>query len=356
VEGVRRAWAWLVCIDHHDPDVRRRGETGVTVMVVMGVAAVLAVPVFAVLPDPELAIVSVLAPLPFVVVFIGWCRRGLVDRAALGLGLVLWGAVVGQAILTGDPSANMFYAAICAVIVLFMLPTHHHRYVVLGIVTALAVCWAFSSDDRTLRLGRGELLVNGAIVALATTAVTIIGARRLAESHRAERRAVELSVRDPLTGLHNRRHIDQMLPLLVGDAVESDRPLSVAIADLDHFKSVNDDWSYAVGDQVLRTFSAVAAATGRTDDVVARYGGEEFLIAMPDTDLDGAAALCDRLRRRVEAVDWESIAPGLRITVSFGVASTHEDSVQVAGAVVSAADERLHAAKRQGRNRVAAVA
>ncbi len=356
MERVRRFLDRVVRVDHPDPDVRRRGETGIAVMLVLAVALVASAPVFAFLPGPVAAVASVLSPLPFLAVFVVWCRRGHVDRAAIGLGLVLWLAVVGQAVVTGDPSANLFYAAVVAVICLFMLPPHLHAWVFAGIGVAVLVAWATSSDSRSVPLGRGDLLVNGAVVALATAAVTVIGARRLAASQRAERRAVELSVRDPLTGLHNRRHLDDVVPELVNDAVRTGRPLAVALADIDHFKAINDDWSYAVGDDVLRRFAAVVTATCRADDLVARFGGEEFLVAMPDTDLGGAIALCDRVRRRVENVDWESVAPGLRVTVSFGVAASHEECGRSPEALMDAVDSRLHAAKRRGRNRVTGVA
>jgi diguanylate cyclase (GGDEF)-like protein len=124
------------------------------------------------------------------------------------------------------------------------------------------------------------------------------------------------------------------------------------MADLDHFKVVNDEHSYSIGDEVLRTFARLLSENARASDLVVRYGGEEFLLVMPHTTLDQAVVVCERLRRAVSDHDWGRVVGGLRVTVSVGVAST----VQSAGLVtlVSAADTALHQAKRTGRDRVVA--
>ena len=162
----------------------------------------------------------------------------------------------------------------------------------------------------------------------------------------------ELTLRDPLTGLHNRRHADHELPRLLAAADRYEQPLAMAMADLDHFKLVNDDYSYTVGDEVLRRFSAILEREARAADVVTRYGGEEFLVAMPQTALEQALVLCERVRTEVESHPWHEVATGLRVTVSIGVT----DSARSGGLVgLSAdADSALHRAKREGRNRVVA--
>ena len=163
----------------------------------------------------------------------------------------------------------------------------------------------------------------------------------------------ELSVRDPLTGLHNRRHADDEIPRLVASAERHGQSLALAMADLDHFKVINDAHSYSVGDEVLRAFARILSQNARATDLVVRYGGEEFLLVMPQTTLEHALVVCERLRRAVSEHEWGAIVPGLRVTVSVGVAST----VQSAGLVtlVSSADSALHQAKRGGRDRVVAT-
>jgi diguanylate cyclase (GGDEF)-like protein len=160
----------------------------------------------------------------------------------------------------------------------------------------------------------------------------------------------ELSLRDPLTGLYNRRHADHELPRLVASAERHRQPLALAMADLDHFKQVNDDNSYSIGDEVLRRFSAIMTENARGADVITRYGGEEFLLVMPQTSLDQARVLCERLRIEVERYPWQEVAGGLQLTVSIGVADTvaHDGLIPL----VAAADAALHQAKRTGRNRV----
>ncbi|WP_156995375.1 GGDEF domain-containing protein, partial [Elstera litoralis] len=110
----------------------------------------------------------------------------------------------------------------------------------------------------------------------------------------------EASIRDGLTGLYNRRHFDAVVDRLIVEAQYSAAPLALAIADIDDFKRINDGFSHATGDAVLRALAALLIAEARPGDVVARYGGEEFTLAFPNADLATATALCERLRQRVE--------------------------------------------------------
>jgi two-component system cell cycle response regulator len=122
------------------------------------------------------------------------------------------------------------------------------------------------------------------------------------------------------------------------------------MADLDRFKQVNDNHSYSVGDEVLRRFSQIMTDNARGADVVTRYGGEEFLLVMPQTSLEQAQVVCERLRREVECHPWHEVVVGLSVTVSIGVADSarHDGLVTLVGS----ADHALHEAKRAGRNRV----
>lgn len=151
------------------------------------------------------------------------------------------------------------------------------------------------------------------------------------------------SLEDPLTGLANRRFLDRLL-------VAAQPGLAVAMIDVDHFKSVNDRFSHQTGDEVLRRLGHLLRTACRPTDTAARYGGEEFALLIPD----GAAEFAERVRARVEAYDWSRVAPGLRITVSIGVAVDAEASGPQA--LVALADARLYEAKRAGRNRVAGPA
>ncbi|MFL5539540.1 MAG: diguanylate cyclase [Longimicrobiaceae bacterium] len=159
-----------------------------------------------------------------------------------------------------------------------------------------------------------------------------------------------LSREDSLTGLFNRRHVDAALALEWERASRFGRDLTVAMADIDHFKAVNDRFSHAVGDEVLRRVGEILRGGTRAVDVAGRWGGEEFVLLLVETPPERAAGLCEKLRAAVEAHDWSAVAPGLAVTLSLGVAGNGEAADPAA--LLAAADARLYQAKRAGRNRV----
>jgi diguanylate cyclase (GGDEF)-like protein len=178
--------------------------------------------------------------------------------------------------------------------------------------------------------------------------------RRLREQNEALREArariEELSRRDPLTGLTNRRWLDEVLRIEVERARRYGAPFSVVMADLDHFKAVNDSHGHTVGDQVLKGAAKALSGATRITDVVGRYGGEEFLVVLPNTGLDQALTMAERLRSAVRAMPVSFRSEP--VTGSFGVAAWSRDD-SVAG-LVGRADAALYEAKRAGRDRVAA--
>jgi diguanylate cyclase (GGDEF)-like protein len=172
----------------------------------------------------------------------------------------------------------------------------------------------------------------------------------LQREQRLSAQLAELSVRDSLTGLHNRRHMDETVDQMFKYAVRSGSPLSVALIDLDDFKPINDRHTHMVGDQVLRRAAEIMAASIRGSDELVRMGGEEFVLLMPGTSPAEAVTVCERMRVALEDFDWEQIAPGVVVTASFGVATNGE--VREVPELVRAADEQLLKAKRTGKNRV----
>lgn len=161
---------------------------------------------------------------------------------------------------------------------------------------------------------------------------------------------LESSIRDPLTGLYNRRHFDEQARTLYQQAVRHARPLSVVVADLDHFKNINDAYSHAVGDEVLRAVGQLLTEYTRKSDLVARYGGEEFVIVCPESTLEQTLQRCEGLRQQIERYPWASVHPELRVTLSIGVSAAVE--LGEIRKMFDEADARLYAAKRAGRNRV----
>jgi two-component system, cell cycle response regulator len=163
----------------------------------------------------------------------------------------------------------------------------------------------------------------------------------------------ELSIRDETTLLHNRRYFDDQAAIAYFQAQRYGRPFSVCVGDLDHFKQINDRFSHATGDAVLRHVGRILAASTRESDIVARYGGEEFVIAFPETPAADAFATCERIRRRIAEHPWHEIHPDLKVTVTFGIDA---DATRARlEQMVEAADAQLYEGKRSGRNRVVFV-
>lgn len=178
-------------------------------------------------------------------------------------------------------------------------------------------------------------------------------AKAKAELEERNRELAILSRRDPLTGLHNRRFLDETIDLLIHVGGKIGEPLSVALCDIDDFKQINDSRSHSVGDEVLRVVAQIFQANLRRSDVVVRYGGEEFVAVFPNTDDQTAAGLIERIRDEVSHYDWESIAPGMQVTLSAGVAMQvqHRDGASL----LHDADICLYTAKHQGKDQVIAT-
>lgn len=161
-----------------------------------------------------------------------------------------------------------------------------------------------------------------------------------------------LAITDELTGLFNRRHFNAVIETEFARAQRYRQPLACLMLDIDHFKRFNDTRGHACGDAVLCHLADVLRGIARQVDVVARYGGEEFALLLPNTDLDGAWAVAERIRRSTENSIVRFSGEELTLTLSVGVATSKQDSVDNTDALIKWADEALHRAKRDGRNRV----
>ncbi len=163
---------------------------------------------------------------------------------------------------------------------------------------------------------------------------------------------VEQATHDQLTGLYNRRHVEDVLRKELDRAQRHARPLAVAMLDADHFKNINDTYGHQTGDEVLRAISDRCRRTLRSNDVLGRYGGEEFLIVFPETNLEEAGAVAERLRVAVAESPIQVGDNALAVTVSIGVASFAAG--QDLEKLFERADSALYAAKQDGRNLVRA--
>jgi two-component system cell cycle response regulator len=172
-------------------------------------------------------------------------------------------------------------------------------------------------------------------------------------------RLAESALHDPLTGLHNRRHLDERLLAELSAAQRHGRPLSVLMADLDHFKQVNDQHGHLVGDEALKLAALVLRGALRKEDSLARYGGEEFVVVARETGAAGARALGERLRRAVASSRCSAGGVEVALTVSVGVATAPDlrpgPPAGIDQALLDLADKALYRAKLAGRNRVEAA-
>jgi two-component system cell cycle response regulator len=192
---------------------------------------------------------------------------------------------------------------------------------------------------------------------LLARARTQLRRKRYADSLRDNVQAsIEMAIVDTLTGLHNRRYFNTNFAALLETAARKGRPLSLMILDIDHFKHVNDTHGHDAGDQILRTFSARLRRVTRASDLVCRLGGEEFAVLMPDTDLEIARGVAERIRRvtETELFAYASDRPMIPVTVSIGLAERFGETDP--DTLMRRADGALYRSKGAGRNRVTADA
>lgn len=163
---------------------------------------------------------------------------------------------------------------------------------------------------------------------------------------------VKLYTTDPLTGLYNRRFLNEFLHKKLELSKRYQRQLSLAIADIDDFKKLNDTYGHVTGDAVLKSAARVMLKSIRDADILSRYGGEEFVIVMPETNKETASHVAERLREKI-SVEEIAIHDGGRIaiTISLGIASFPEDGDSSVDLLI-AADDRLYKAKKEGKNRI----
>lgn len=191
-----------------------------------------------------------------------------------------------------------------------------------------------------------ERVAEAGLLALAALMLlTLILARPLLRAFRwTEQQASEARI-DALTGLANRRALEEILAAEISRAQRFAHQLAVVVLDLDRFKEINDSFGHGAGDEMLRTVSRLLTSLARQGDTVARWGGEEFVIVLPETDLPGAVRFAERLRRTIEA----HAVGDMRTSTSCGVATMlPDDTVE---ALLGAADQALYRAKSNGRNR-----
>ena len=168
----------------------------------------------------------------------------------------------------------------------------------------------------------------------------------------ANERLTYMSQTDALTGLDNRRHLNERIDEMFSHAKRLNEPFSLVMCDLDKFKSVNDTYGHQAGDEVLKQLSAILRDEAREIDRVGRYGGEEFMLLLPGTVLDAAVTFAERVRKRIEGNTFTFPGGTLTRTSSFGVAGWPHPKIEQCDDLVRTADDALYVAKETGRNKV----
>lgn len=244
-----------------------------------------------------------------------------------------------------------------AALVLVLLGTYFLKSVIFRIQNAqLIMAGITNSDDLSARVteedgAKDEL---GRLFSYLNAMLSRMEAQR--ESLRETNKTLEeLSEKDALTGIHNRRFLETNLNFAIRTAARMDRQLAVAMIDIDHFKPYNDNYGHGQGDETLKQVArCLSDNMPRATDIVARYGGEEFSIVMIDTPIEGALEAMHRLCAQVEGLQilHEYAEPSKVVTISIGVISATPRAEDDAAVFLNAADEALYQAKANGRNRV----
>jgi diguanylate cyclase (GGDEF)-like protein len=168
----------------------------------------------------------------------------------------------------------------------------------------------------------------------------------------ANEQLLEMTQTDSLTGLDNRRHLENRIGEMFAHAKRFNEPLACVMCDLDRFKAVNDTHGHQAGDEVLKQFARILKREARSIDRVGRFGGEEFMLLLPGAGVDAAALFAERVRKQVEAHTFTFDGTSIRRTASFGVSAWPHMRIGATDVLVRTADEALYVAKETGRNRV----
>jgi len=206
-----------------------------------------------------------------------------------------------------------------------------------------------SSREKT-KVQSEELRWDAVFAALGAAVIALLGYFLFA-NRRYRAQLVVLANQDPLTGLPNRRRTSELAVSALESARAAGEPLTIAIIDMDHFKSINDRCGHAAGDHVLREFALASREALRSTDILGRWGGEEFLLVMPNTPIEVAHASLERLRTRMFSIRLPSPGTGLKVSLSAGLAF-YDESTRSLEDLVARADAALYIAKNEGRDLV----
>lgn len=273
------------------------------------------------------------------------------------IGFVALGYVVAPPARSGLPSMMVMAVMFSAL----ALEVRQIAYIAIFALMAYTMAISATYLGRPLKLEPQELanvcfllitLSGTVLLSIQITRMRMRLRKRSQELQQALRRNQEMASRDDLTGLCNRRHMQEQIELECARATRHRRPLMLAQVDLDHFKRINDTSGHAAGDVALRAFACIAQSSIRTSDVLSRWGGEEFVLMLVDTDSHSGHIVLQRLRRAVEAAEVIDPLTQTSISMTVSIGATLYVPGEVVETTLARADTALYEAKRGGRNRV----
>jgi diguanylate cyclase (GGDEF)-like protein len=317
-------------------------------------------------------------------------RAGHQNLAVTGFGFVLLLGLVVPPATSGNAGMSPYAASVVAGILLLSTARRFTVATVVVILLATGALWLVTNPAATPDLGWRQLIIGSVVITSLTVAVVTSGMRgigrsltRLQEATRnnaeiqneleslragldaaVERRAAEIravidateadiraldsaAMRDSLTGLFNRRHLEGPAGRRVAQALADGVSTSLGVLDIDEFKSINDEISHAQGDEVLVHAAAAMVAAAGEDAVVHRLGGDEFLVLMFGADPADGKVILDRISRAVSAADWQGATPTGRLSLTWGAAPVSDGTAEGLRQAIAAADQALLAAKRK---------
>ncbi|MFZ3186148.1 MAG: diguanylate cyclase [Pseudomonas sp.] len=285
--------------------------------------------------------------------------RLLKALAAIGISGLLISLLLGQQSIEALLAFGFSLVATVSMALLGVTPLRHRRVAgryyqaatlcgMLGaVITTLTVWGALPFTGWNYGAVKIGIILQATLLALG---LSLKVRQQQTEKLHAER----LAEHDPLTGLLNRRGFNQQAATLWSSGLRNQRPLSLIMLDLDHFKRLNDQYGHDLGDQALEAVAKLLERSCRTGDLTTRWGGEEFLLLLPETDLAEALALAERLRLAIQAITLQTSDQQVCLSGSFGVAArTHQQQLEQ---LINEADRHLYVAKQGGRNQVCASA
>ena len=326
------------------------------VAVVAGATHVLFVCLFYSLGATTLAWINVCSVLLFSATYVCLRLRRNLMASCLIVGEILFHASLATRAIGWDSGFHYYMLLVAPVVVISTIERRHLKTILnIGVLLAYVSMDAFMRDlpPYDTLAPQALAVLRGVNIAITVGLMTYLSALHMKLVRQAEKKLRVLATTDPLTQLLNRRSLLELADEALRNTPQA-APASLAfvLADVDHFKSINDQHGHAAGDAVLTAVSDVLRQAVRGQDKVARWGGEEFLVMMPGATLETARAVAERLREQVAAIHVPFEGKHIRVSMTFGVSVYHGNGESL-DAPINRADVALYAGKQAGRNQVA---